>query len=188
MTVQTFPDDSNTDFTVQLGAAQKAGADLVFMPIYYTPASLILNQAKTMNYSPVFFGCDGMDGILDLEGFDKSLAEGLMLMTPFNAWGEDDRTVSFVKAYQDAYGSIPNQFAADGYDCVYAIYEALNNAGATTDMSAEELCDLLIAEFTSSDFTYTGLTGDGMTWDASGAVSKSPKGMVIQNGAYVGMD
>jgi len=99
-----------------------------------------------------------------------------------------EATKNFVATYQNKFGEIPNQFAADGYDCVYAIYEALNNAGATTDMSAEELCDLLIAEFTSSDFTFNGLTGDGMTWDASGAVSKSPKGMVIQNGAYVGMD
>ena len=72
VSVTTFPDDTNTDFTVQLGEAQSAGADLVFLPIYYTPTSLILNQAKTMGYSPVFFGCDGMDGILDLEGFAPS--------------------------------------------------------------------------------------------------------------------
>ena len=116
--VQTFPDDTNTDFNVQLNAAKDAGADLVFMPIYYTPASLILSQAKSMGYEPTFFGCDGMDGILDLEGFDKSLAEGLMLMTPFNAWGEDERTKTFVSEYEAAYGGIPNQFAADGYVCM----------------------------------------------------------------------
>ena len=57
-------DVSVTDAAVTLSSA---GADLVFMPIYYTPASLILNQAKTMGYAPTFFGCDGMDGILDLE-------------------------------------------------------------------------------------------------------------------------
>ena len=136
VTVQTFPDDSNTDFNVQLGEAQKAGADLVFMPIYYTPASLILSQAKAMGYEPTFFGCDGMDGILDMEGFDVSLAEGLMLMTPFNAWGEDERTKTFVSEYEAAYGGIPNQFAADGYDCMYAIYEACTAAGVTADMSA----------------------------------------------------
>ena len=100
--VQTFPDDTNTDFNVQLGAAKDAGADLVFMPIYYTPASNILSQAKAMGYEPTFFGCDGMDGILTLEGFDTALAEGLMLMTPFNAWGEDERTVTFVEEYQAA--------------------------------------------------------------------------------------
>lgn len=183
--VQTFPDDSNTDFNVQLTAAKDAGADLVFMPIYYTPASLILSQAKTMGYTPTFFGCDGMDGILDLEGFDTSLADGLMLMTPFNAWGEDERTVNFVTEYQEAYDGIPNQFAADGYDCMYAIYEACTAAGITADMSAQDICEALIAQFTSADFSVDGLTGTGMTWSANGEVSKAPVVVKVEGGKYV---
>ena len=185
VTVQTFPDDTNTDFNVQLNAAKDAGADLVFMPIYYTPASQILAQAKSMGYEPTFFGCDGMDGILDLEGFDKELAEGLMLMTPFNAWGEDERTKTFVSEYEAAYGGIPNQFAADGYDCMYAIYEACTAAGVTADMSAEELCEALIAQFTSGDFSVDGLTGTGMTWSANGEVSKAPVVVKVEGGVYV---
>ena len=185
VTVQTFPDDTNTDFNVQLTAAKDAGADLVFMPIYYTPASLILSQAKSMGYEPTFFGCDGMDGILDLEGFDMSLAEGLMLMTPFNAWGEDERTQTFVSEYEAAYGGIPNQFAADGYDCMYAIYEACTAAGITADMSAQDICEALIAQFTSADFSVDGLTGTGMTWSANGEVSKAPVVVKVEGGVYV---
>ena len=185
VTVQTFPDDTNTDFNVQLTAAKDAGADLVFMPIYYTPAALILSQAKSMGYAPTFFGCDGMDGILDLEGFDVSLAEGLMLMTPFNAWGEDERTQTFVSEYEAAYGGIPNQFAADGYDCMYAIYEACTAAGITADMSAQDICEALIAQFTSADFSVDGLTGTGMTWSANGEVSKAPVVVKVEGGVYV---
>ena len=185
VTVQTFPDDTNTDFNVQLTAAKDAGADLVFMPIYYTPASLILSQAKSMGYAPTFFGCDGMDGILDLEGFDVSLAEGLMLMTPFNAWGEDERTQTFVSEYEAAYGGIPNQFAADGYGCVCAIYEACIAAGITADMSAQDICEALIAQFTSADFSVDGLTGTGMTWSANGEVSKAPVVVKVEGGVYV---
>ena len=185
VTVQTFPDDTNTDFTVQLGAARDAEADLVFMPIYYTPASLILNQANSMGYEPTFFGCDGMDGILELDGFDVSLAEGLMLMTPFNAWGEDERTVNFVTAYEEAYGTIPNQFAADGYDCMYAIYEACVAAGITADMSHDEICEALIAQFTNPDFSVDGLTGSGMTWSTNGEVSKAPVVVKVEGGVYV---
>lgn len=185
VTVQTFPDDNNTDFNVQLTAAKDAGADLVFMPIYYTPASLILSQAKSMGYAPTFFGCDGMDGILDLEGFDVSLADGLMLMTPFNAWGEDERTQTFVSEYEAAYGGIPNQFAADGYDCMYAIYEACTAAGITADMSAQDICEALIAQFTSADFSVDGLTGTGMTWSTSGEVSKAPVVVKVEGGVYV---
>ena len=182
----TFADGNDTDFSVQLKNAQDAGADLVFLPMYYQPASLILSQANSMSYAPKWFGVDGMDGILTMENFDASLAEGVMLLTPFNADSTDARTQNFVKKYQEQFGEVPNQFAADAYDCVYAYKQALENAGATADMSAEDLCAAMIEQFTS--MTFDGLTGDGMTWDASGAVSKSPKGMVIENGAYVGLD
>ena len=182
----TFTTDTSNDFTVQLTQAQQADADLIFLPMYYQPASLILTLADSMGYEPKFFGVDGMDGILTLEGFDTSLAEGVMLLTPFNADATDEKTVNFVTKYQELYGEIPNQFAADAYDCVYAYKAALEAAGATADMSAEELCELMVATFPT--ITFDGLTGEGMTWDATGAVSKSPKGMVIENGAYVGMD
>ena len=181
-----FMDGNDTDFSVQVADAQANGAELVFLPMYYTPASLIFAQAKQIGYSPVWFGVDGMDGILTLEGFDTSLAEGVILLTPFSADSEDARTAAFVKKYQERFGDIPNQFAADAYDCVYAYAQALKAAGATPDMGAEQICDLMIQQFTT--MTYDGITGEGMTWAADGTVSKTPKGMVIQNGAYVGLD
>ena len=184
----TFTDDTANDFSVQLGEAKSAGADLIFLPIYYTPASLILKQAKGMGYDPEFFGVDGMDGILDLEGFDTSLAEGLMLLTPFSADASDEKTQNFVSKYKEKYGDTPNQFAADAYDCVYAIYEACQKNGVTADMSASDICDKMIETFTSADFSFDGLTGTGMTWSTTGEVSKEPKGMVIKDGAYAGMD
>lgn len=186
VSVTTFTEDTKTDFSVQLSNAQSAGADLVFLPMYYDAAALIFTQANAMGYAPKWFGIDGMDGILSVEGFDTKLAEDVMLLTPFNADAEDDATKSFVEKYKAAYGEVPNQFAADAYDCVYAIYNALVKTGVTADMSASDICDKLMSEFTS--MTFDGLTGEGMTWGADGAVTKSPKGMVIKNGAYVGMD
>ena len=183
----TFTTDSQNDFSVQLSDAKNAGADLVFLPIYYDAASLILTQADTMGYAPKFFGVDGMDGILTLDGFDTALAEGVMLLTPFSADAEDERTQSFVKKYQDKYGEVPNQFAADAYDCVYALYQACNNAGVTADMSAEEINDLMIEQFSTMEFTGLTTGGAAATWNEAGEISKTPQGMVIQNGAYVGM-
>ena len=180
----TFTSASETDFNVQLTEAKNAGAGLLFLPIYYTSASLILSQADSMGYDPKVFGVDGMDGILTVENFDTALAEGVMLLTPFNADAQDEKTQAFVKKYQEQFGQIPNQFAADAYDCVYAYYQALTNAKATPDMTAAQLNDLMMEQF--STMSFDGLTGEGMTW-SNGLVSKSPKGMVIQNGAYVGM-
>ncbi|MFA7636202.1 MAG: ABC transporter substrate-binding protein [Monoglobales bacterium] len=185
--VKTFTDDSANDFTSQLNEIKAAGADLVFLPIYYTPASLILAQAKKMQYAPKFFGVDGMDGILTLEGFDTSLAEGVMLLTPFTADAEDELTKNFVAKYKEKFGETPNQFAADAYDCVYAIYEACKKGEITSEMAASEICEKLISIFTSKDFSIDGLTGEAMTWSESGEVSKAPKGMIIKNGVYVGM-
>ena len=189
----TFTDDTANDFSVQLADAKDNGAELVFLPIYYQPASLILQQADGMGYEPTFFGVDGMDGILTMEGFDASLAEGVILLTPFSADATDDLTKNFVATYNANYGETPNQFAADGYDCPYAIYNALQfyadkNGGLNvSDMGAEELCTILISVFTDPAFSSNGVTGDGMVWTANGEVNKAPKAMVIENGVYVGL-
>lgn len=182
----TFATGNDTDFSVQLNDAQTKGADLVFLPMYYQPASLIFAQASTRNYAPKWFGVDGMDGILTMPNFDPALAEGVMLQTPFNASSTEARTAAFVAEYQSRFGETPNQFAADGYDCVYAYKQALEAANATPDMDAATLCDLMIAQFTSMSFD--GLTGTSATWGTDGAVSKVPTVVTITDGVYVGLD
>ncbi len=181
----TFDDSSATDFNVQLQQAKDAGADILFLPIYYQPAASILTQANTMGYAPTVFGVDGLDGILSQEGFDTSLAEGVYLLTPFSADATDEKTAAFVKNYVEKYGETPNQFAADAYDCIYAIYQALTAANATPDMSTDDITAALLAQFTS--MTFDGVTGTSVTWESTGEVSKSPKAVVIQNGVYVGV-
>lgn len=188
VSVTTFTTDTSTDFSVQVDEAKNSGADLVFLPMYYQPASQIFIRSDAIGYKPTYFGIDGMDGILTLDGFDTSLAENVMLLTPFNADSEDEATKKFVATYNDKFGEVPNQFAADGYDCIYAIYNALKDEDVDSKTSASDLCDLLVAKFTSDSFKFDGLTGEGMTWDKTGAVTKSPKGMIIKNGAYVGLD
>ena len=179
----TFKGDES-DFSVQVGDAQAAGADLLFLPIYYTPASQILTQANKVGYAPTFFGVDGMDGILDLEGFDTSLAEGVYLLTPFVANADDEQTKTFVENYKAKYnGEVPNQFAADAYDCIYALAQACEAAGITSDMSNADICTKMVEQFTS--MTFNGLTGSDMTWNQNGEVTKAPKAMIIQNGEYV---
>ncbi|MDD6642799.1 MAG: ABC transporter substrate-binding protein [Faecousia sp.] len=181
VSVSTCTEDTS-DFSVQVSDAKNAGADLVFLPIYYTPASLILNYANSIGYTPTFFGVDGMDGILTLEGFNTELAEGVMLLTPFAADAADEATQSFVKSYQDAYGETPNQFAADGYDCVYAIYQAFTATGLGTDASAADICDAMCQQFNTMSFS--GLTGQNMTWK-EGQVDKAPAAVIIKDGVYV---
>lgn len=182
---EAFTADSKTDFSVQLQKAKESGADLVFLPFYYNEASLVLKQADGMSFAPLWFGVDGMDGILSVENFDTSLAEGVMLLTPFSADAEDELTQNFVTTYVGKYGETPNQFAADAYDGVYIMKAALEKAGCTPDMSVSDICDAVKAAMT--EITVDGLTGSGMTWSADGEPSKSPKAVVIKDGAYAGM-
>lgn len=175
--------NGTTDFSVYVTAARDAGADVVFLPIYYQPASQILAEANKQGYTPTFFGCDGMDGILTMEGFDTTLAEGLYMLTPFAADATDDATVDFVTKYKDAYGETPNQFAADAYDAVMAIAQALEKAGVSATDAQADITAALKTQFTS--MTFDGLTGTNVTWNENGEVSKAPKAIVIQGGAYV---
>ena len=183
--VQTssFTADNNTDLSTQVSQCQQAGADLVFLPIYYQQASQVLIDANNIGYAPSFFGCDGMDGILSIDGFDTSLANGLMLLCPFSAYGEDETTTTFVSAYQAAYNETPNQFAADAYDCVYAVYECVKDGTITADMSASDMCDALKTAFTS--MTFSGTTGANQTWSEDGTITKEPKVYQVEDGAYV---
>ena len=182
----SFTADNKADLSTQVTQCQDAGADLVFLPIYYTEAAQILSYANKIGYAPKFFGCDGMDGILTVEGFDTSLAEGLVLMTPFDANASDEATQSFVAKFKEKMdGLVPNQFAADGYDVIYALYNAMTAAGITGSESASEICTALEAQFAT--MTIDGLTGTGMHWDENGMISKAPAAVVIENGVYVPM-
>ena len=179
----TFTAETSKDFTVQLTNAKNAKADIIFLPVYYQSASTMLAQAKVMNYTPTLFGVDGLDGILTMENFDTTLAEGLVILTSFSAYDEDENTKAFVEKYKETYGEIPNQFAADGYDCIYAIKAAYEKMGCTSDMSQEILCEKLVKGM--QEISFDGLTGKEMKWNDRGEVDKQPMVVVIENGVYV---
>ncbi len=183
---EAFTADNKSDLSTQVTKCKEAGCDLVFMPFYAAEAALVLTYANSIDYAPTFFGCDGLDGVLTQENFDPALAEGVMLLTPFSADAADEKTQSFVAKFQEKMGIVPNQFAADAYDVIYAIYQACTEGGVTADMTAQEINEIMIAQFTSMSFD--GLTGAGMTWGANGAVSKSPMAVKIENGVYVGVE
>lgn len=182
VTVQTYTNTTNTDFSAQISAIKASGAELVFLPIYAADAAKILTQAaQTKAFEGMIpFGCDGLDGILDKIS-NKADAEGVMLLTPFAADAVDANVKAFVEAYKKAYDKTPDQFAADGYDAVYAIAEALKSAGITSD-NKDDFTSRLVAAMTKT--TVNGVTGK-MTWTADGETAKDAKAMVIKNGTAV---
>ena len=180
----SFTADNKNDLSTQVTQCKDAGCDFVFLPFYAVEAAQVLTYANKIGYEPTFFGCDGMDGILTTEGFDTALAEGLLLMTPFNP--DAPETQDFVSKYQAMMnGETPNQFAADGYDVIYAIYNACVAAGVDGATVPSDACELLKTYFATNEFS--GLTGNGMTWDELGMISKIPAAVVIENGKYVSL-
>lgn len=183
VSVQTFTESTNTDFSAQIAAIKDSDADLIFMPIYAADAAKILTQAaQTKAFEgKVVFGCDGLDGLLDKID-DPANAEGVMLLTPFAADAADEKVQKFVAAYKAAYnGKVPDQFAADGYDAIYTIVEALKNANITAD-NKDDFNARIVAAMTK--ITVNGVTGS-MTWDADGETTKDAKAMVIKDGVAV---
>lgn len=181
---EAYTTDSNTDYSVQLKKIKDSGAELLFLPNYYSDNALILQQAHEAGMDDIkFFGVDGMDGILGVENFDTSLAEGVMLLTPFSATAEDEATQKFVKAYNDAHdGETPNQFAADAYDVMYAMQLAANDAKVTPDMSNEDISAAMSESMLNIELK--GLTGDSK-WTEDGECDKEPKAFEIKDGVYV---
>ena len=179
---EAFTSESKTDFSVQLQKAKDSGAELVFLPFYYSEASLVLKQAAGMNYNPIFFGCDGMDGILAVEGFDANLANNLMFLSPFTPTSTDEAIQKFVTAFKDKYGDTPNQFAADAYDGIYAMKAAMEKADVKPGMASSDVCDVLKSAMVEIEID--GVTAKGLTWEASGEPSKEPMVVKIENGDY----
>lgn len=179
---QSFTSSNNQDFSVAISAIKESGADLVFLPIYYQQAALILTQASQADLNVKYFGCDGLDSIIKQLGDDADLAEGVMLITPFAPDSTDEKSQTFTKAYTEKFNATPNQFAADAYDAIYAIKAALEKAEVTSsDISVSELCDKLVSAMTEIEID--GVTGK-MTWNEAGEPTKPAKAMVIKNGEY----
>lgn len=167
-----YPEDTS-DFSTYVDQLQSAGCDVLFLPIYYEAAGLIAKAAAQKNYNVPIFGSDGLDGVKDQ--IDSSVSATISYITPFDVNSSDEAVSKFVQDYKDSYGSQPDQFAADGYDAIMVIYEAMKKADVKdATISAADLNKILVETITAEDFSYSGLSGSNMKWDASGACAKEP--------------
>ena len=170
---QTFTSTTSTDFSTQVNALVASGVKLVFIPIYAEEASTFLTQARGKFAGDVyFFGADGLDGILGKVEQDTTIANNVLMLTPFSADNPAENVQSFVKKYQEAYGATPDQFAADAYDAIYVIKAAVEKAGST---SGAALASAL------SSLTIEGVTGT-MTWGSDGNTNKPASAILYYDG------
>ena len=170
---QTFTASTSTDFSTQVNALVDSGVKVVFIPFYAEEASTFLTQAKGKFADDVyFFGADGLDGILGKVEQDVTIANKVLMLTPFAADSTEENVQSFVKAYEAAYGATPDQFAADAYDAVYVIKAAVEKAGSTSGAALAAVMP---------ELEVTGVTGT-MTWDADGNTNKNASAILYFDG------
>lgn len=175
--------ENAADCTKQLEHFKQSRAEILFLPVYYQDATEILLQAAAMDFSPVFFGCDGLEGILtNTSDFDLSLAEGIMMLTHFSPVSTEERDLKFISAYEKKYDTIPNSFSADAYDAIYILKAAIEAGNIAPTENTCDICDKL--QIAMTEITYDGLTGSSMTWNSTGEVSKLPRVIKIEDGAW----
>ena len=173
----TFDQDNAKSFSAQVEALKDC--QVIFCPFYYTEASLVAKECSSPGHGDILlFGCDGFDGLGDM--LDDTVVNPIEYLAPFDVTSEDEQVAKFVENYTNEYGSVPDQFAADGYDCIYTIATLLETAGVDDpSIGYSELADILVGQITSEDFSFDGITGT-MTWDASGSCTKDPVILVLQ--------
>ena len=178
-----FTDANDSDFSAQITALKDCS--FIFMPIYYTPASIFMTQAKDqLAANAVYYGCDGFDGLASAMDL-STIPQEVTMLSHFDSNATEGAAAEFIQKYTDKYGTDTlNQFGASAYDCVYAIYNAMQaaiEAGEKVDVttSASDMCEILKAQFTG-DFTYSGVTGTDITWEDNGYVSKGAVKYVLK--------
>lgn len=185
-TVETMFDATNeSDFATQISNLKDC--KFIFMPIYYTPATTFMRQAKDqIAADAIYYGCDGFDGIESAEGFDiASIPQEVTMLSHFNSKATEGAAAEFIKKYTDKYGKDTlNQFGASAYDCVYAIFTAMKEAvedgkEIPVTISAADLSEILKEKFTGG-FTFSGVTGEDIKWESNGYVNKQAIKYVIK--------
>jgi len=182
----SFSDANATDFSTQIDTLKSCG--FIFMPTYYTPASLFMKQAKDIIAADaVYYGCDGFDGIDNIEGFDISaIPQSVTMLSHFNSKATEGPAKEFIDKYVEKYGKETlNQFGASAYDCVYALYGAMKKAieagkEIPVTIGASELCEILKEQFNGGYTVTDAVTGENITWEASGYVNKSAIQYIIK--------
>ena len=167
-----------SDFTQQIENLKDC--KFIFMPIYYTPASNFMMQAKgKIADDAIYYGCDGFDGLASAEGFDiTTIPQSITMLSHFDSNAKEGKAKEFADKYVAKFGKDTlNQFGASAYDCIYAIYAAMNEAiedGKTINAStsASDLCNILKEQF-NDGFTFeNGATGASISWGTDGFVKK----------------
>ena len=176
----------NPEIQYKFQMAKFKGADLIVVTSGYQTADAVIWMINDNNYFddkyyPTVFSTDSLESVLlSTPSHNAYVLDGAMYLSTFELESEDVLTREFVKKYQAKYGEVPTEFAAEGYDCIYAIKKAYEEGGCEAKMTNGELRDALEASF--KKITFDGVSGKSMTWNDQGEVIKTCAVRVAKDG------
>lgn len=172
----------DVDYKAQLSNIISKSPDYLFLPDYYNVVYPICSQARDLGFEGGFLGVDGADGLLEIEGADASVLEGMYFPNHYTTQSDSEITVAFIKAYTEKYGSAPNSFAALGYDSAMILCNAIKNAeDKGTVINGADSYQAIIDEMFATDID--GVTGH-ITFDENNNPVKSVNIIQIKGGEY----
>lgn len=152
-TTETFA-KGDVDFKPQLTKIKASNADAIVLSALVAEGAPAMVQARQLGIAQPFIGGNGMNSpkVFDLA---KDNSDNLWVGSPWsieNPAGENKR---FIAAYQKVESALPDQFAAQAYDAMYIVAQALRKVKLTGKLDADRaaLRDALPA------VQFTGATG-----------------------------
>ena len=173
LTIETFQ-KGQADYKAQLTKIKRLSPDAVFCSALYEEGAVILSQSRKMGIKVPFVGGNGFNSPKVIE-IARDSAEGLVVATPWFGDKDDPKVKAFVAKYAKAYGKKPDQFAAQAYDALYIMAEALQKAGKA-DRAA--LRDAL-----AGVKNFNGVLGR-FSFDAERDVVMEPNVLIIKGGKF----
>lgn len=163
-----------SDYKAQLTKIKNAGPDAILTSALYNEGAVIMDQARKMGIDVPFVGGNGFNSpkVIEIAG---AAANGLVVATPWFGEKQDPKVQEFVSKFEKEYGKKPDQFAAQAYDALYIMAEALLNAGeADRDKLRDALADIK---------GFEGILGT-FSFDADGDVVMDPVVLIIKDGQF----
>lgn len=175
---------ADKDFRVQLTTISSKNPDVLLIPDYYETIALIAPQAREVGIESTFVGPDGWDGIsaqLTTGIQDEALVaealesvEGAVFTNHYSLDDESEHIQNFIAKYNEAYGENPASFSALGYDAVYMVKQAIEEAGS---LDSQAMVDAMKA------IDYTGITGS-IKFDENNNPVKAVSMIKVTGGEY----
>jgi branched-chain amino acid transport system substrate-binding protein len=150
LTIETFG-SKDSDFSAQLTKIKSLKPDAIGISALVEPVAGVLLQARQLGFGKetTFIGGNGSNSP-KLGQIAGAAADGLIVGSPWFIGKDDPANQKFVAAFRAKYNSDPDQFAAQAYDTMFIVAQAIDRAG---DTDPEKIRDAL----TKTD--YTGVMG-----------------------------